>query len=64
MKEIESTTFLLKRSLGSPKDHFLKWQRILLFLFIYVNYTYWPHFGLNILLNIAHGSGARKVYQH
>ena len=25
-------------------------------------YYYWPHFGLNTLLNFAHGSKVRKAY--
>ena len=45
-------------------DHFHKWWRILLLLCIYVNKTYWPHFGWNILLNLAHGSEVRKAYLH
>ena len=32
-----------------------------LFLCVYVNKTHWPHFGLNILLNFAHGSEVRKA---
>ena len=35
----------------------------LLFLCIYVNLTFWAHFGWNILLYFAHGSVVRKVYQ-
>ena len=34
----------------------------LLFFCIFVNQTYWPHFGLNILLNFAHDSEVRKAY--
>ena len=51
--------WLAKHSLTG---HFHKWRCILLFLCIYVNYTYWPYFGLNIFLNFAHGSEARKAY--
>ena len=49
---------------GTSIDHFHKWRHILLSLCIYVNQTYWPHFGLNILQNFAHGSEANKAYQH
>ena len=34
----------------------------LLFLPIYVNYTYWPRFGLNILFYFAHGNKVREAY--
>ena len=34
------------------------------FLCIYFNRTYWPDFGLNILLYFAHGSEVRKIYWH
>ena len=33
-------------------DHFHKWQHILS-LCIYVNYTYWPHFGIGIGIGIG-----------
>ena len=45
-----------------PIDHFHKWRHTLLSLCVYVNYTYWPHFGWNILLNCAYGSEASKAY--
>ena len=34
----------------------------LLFLCIYVDYNYLPHFVLDILLNFAHDSEVRKAY--
>ena len=45
-------------------DHFHKCRRICNF-FVFtgmLSRTYRPHFGLNILLNFAHGSEVRKAY--
>ena len=60
--EVESQPLRTTRITGVSIDHFYKCNRILLFLCIYVNYTYWPHSDLTVHLNFAHGSEARKAY--
>ena len=59
---VESQPLRTTRITGVSIDHFYKCNRILLFLCIYVNYTYWPHSDLTVHLNFAHGSEARKAY--